>query len=613
MFNARKLFTAAALALCALAPTAVSAAPNEILFLATSQEDNWGHIENAYNAFSSAVGGSITASGNIARLRTGGAINQRFNEVSGGGVVVIMAGKTPIHSDHITRFKQEMESRPDLTFMIFVNGNQSGFNSGNPEKFRQIVADNTGWPLEIKRLPNAQGFSSPVNSESSYKGSFPASIKGHLYTAIDGAPFDNVLYRKPDFLTNNGGNPDTADKALLRSDPYGAYGLFVPQQQFNGGKGACVLLFNDTNMWDGRNNPNATLAKSLIAGAKANCNATPPTPAPQPKVLFLSTKEKTWEEGNASGDYTKIGDYMINDTFYNFRRVVGPQNITDKRGALSGGISAADLDGYDVIIVQSMYNPINGGAFSVIKDKMNDLPDTTFLVFSDACLDCSQTQNVKQFESSLRDATGWPLDITWLKDSNYFESPLNTGSPYSSPFAANLSKLAGHIYGAISCVPEENILYKKTLTFNPMPSAATQAEHKKVPDPAAYAILIPQNQYNDGKGSCTFFVTDSNVFDAQTLQTLHPEDGHQDHQAQQIHIAETLLAQSKNAYNDANNPGAMCYQTRKKPELVKAADGTCKLKATPGGGAAAVPTTGWPALLGLSVLLPLLARRRRRT
>lgn len=182
------------------------------------------------------------------------------------------------------------------------------------------------------------------------------------------------------------------------------------------------------------------------------------------------------------------------------------------------------------------------------------------------------------------------------------------------------------------------------------------------PNNAALSFVIPQWQSNYGQGACILFLDDGNTMDdqGQYSSTANHRRDIFSHVNQHKNIATKYLTAANSACSqspqtectkwditktpahkcelkqpsvntaltdiDINTGGAKCKtpamwcdskEENRKDRCDTAAGENptthcCTTKAAPSGNAAPVPTTGWPALLGLGALLPLLAARRRR-
>ena len=235
---------------------------------------------------------------------------------------------------------------------------------------------------------------------------------------------------------------------------------------------------------------------------------------------------------------------------------------------------------------------------------------------------------------------------------------LSTGanvSPYTSSIP--LSKMYGHTSGTLQCVPKQNVIYQsptpqttdanygfayrlggycnKGADWNKQSTCKFDKNTAGWPElnaNSSFGTLIPFWQNNAGQGgSCVYIGQDNNPFDDTRLSQ----------RASLVSMLVSLPGGACKVDQAAAGAVGMCpgLQPGERCMLVDAPPGAsdddlavfasldtdkngnpvanppCKAKVwkrVPPGSPASVPTTGLPALLGLSALLPLLAARRRR-
>lgn len=252
-------------------------------------------------------------------------------------------------------------------------------------------------------------------------------------------------------------------------------------------------------------------------------------------------------------------DNYYSASIKNFQEYFGI-SILDRSDKLTNStISAADFNGIDIVLVATGKKDITSANYTVLEEQMKTNHNLGFIIFSDGCSDCGN--GLSNFSSTISSATSMSLGTGPYK-STAAES-LNTSSIYQSYFSGR-DPIYAEYYSTISGASDDNWLYGDSKD-------------------SALAIFVPRTQMNAGKGACIFMASDLTLW-KNSLATTSPPPGRN----QGATLASTLLG--------AVQPGGAA----------------CNVKPSGGGTAAPVPTTGWPALLGLSALLPLLAVRRRR-
>ncbi|PAT37256.1 hypothetical protein CK625_06430 [Vandammella animalimorsus] len=207
------------------------------------------------------------------------------------------------------------------------------------------------------------------------------------------------------------------------------------------------------------------------------------------QVLFLSTHEP-----GGGGAYYLNG---VRDSLQN-----AGATVDDQRGLLSQttAIDGSLFAGKDLVVLMTIYQPMDAVHLPVLKQAMLNNPNLTFAIFSDGC--CEWDRNLKQLVGIVNEATGWSMDLSaqpYRFPGGNASLPLNGKSPYRSAFTA-VDPMRGHDYRLITKVPAENALYlHHGTTTAPDPGTETNA----------YGLFIPKAQNNKGQGACVFLTGDS--------------------------------------------------------------------------------------------------------
>ena len=190
-----------------------------------------GFINNAYNAFSAAAGASNMVDGRGVL----GSATPDASLLNGPKVVVIATTYAQINPAWVPVLRDAMLHRPDLTFVMFNDGCCQ--TQTNLAPFVSIINEGTGWNLGRSAYQNTL-ISSPLNTNSLYAGSFTGlnPMLGGFYELITNVPSDNALY-----LANGVTTPPATDTRTS------AYAFFVPQRRFNNGQGACMFMTSDVS------------------------------------------------------------------------------------------------------------------------------------------------------------------------------------------------------------------------------------------------------------------------------------------------------------------------------------------------------------------------------
>lgn len=210
-------------------------------------------------------------------------------------------------------------------------------------------------------------------------------------------------------------------------------------------------------------------------------------------ALLLSTDESGNSDTNA---YVSAALDALNTA-------LGPSKVTDKRGALSNsaavGLSDADFQGQNVVLLVTGYEPIDAARWAVVKNQLFTNPDAIFLFFVDGC--CSSASNMEEVTKALDAATGLGLTTQRYANLFYGASQLNRNSPYSGDFESQ-PFISGLDAALISNVPSELALYLPPDASTFTPSAGARVD--------TLGFLVPKALNHGGQGACAFVLADSN-------------------------------------------------------------------------------------------------------
>lgn len=475
MFNARKLFTAAALALCALAPTVAMA--QNVLVLAT--EDPPGGATDVYSASINnlrtaltASGANVTSAGGNAKVLTTGDISSiNFDDYD---IAVVATGRRTISTNNLNKLKEQITTNPNLAFIILSDGcSNCVSDSGNAlGQFTNIVGSAAGMS-SLSYTQNQYTYTNTnparLNTASAYATHFSSltSIMADGYGAITGANGDNQIY-------GTGSSNQLA--------------IFVPTSQMNGG--ACTFLAGDLSIFKNSfASQHNSVAKTLVDTVQPNStackeDAAPPVTPSAQKVLFLSPQETTNNES-----------YIINNIYYDFMQASGgPGGIIDGRGfftASEGKVydgtdmlrqsplpetSLADIinnHGVDVVVVSARHVALSD---SDLKDLMAgelagvDSKGVKVIVITES----GQANNAKNyFEPVIKNQIlHWSeAQITHLNNSLYSAVPLQSGTYFENNFKGinaginngttygDEDALRVQTYGVMECIPDKDVIF----------------------------------------------------------------------------------------------------------------------------------------------------------
>lgn len=214
---------AAALA-CALLPASALAA-GKVLFLSTDELTSPGVngveiMNGAYEAFEQAAGGAANIIDKRQYLTNG---TLAASDFTGVDVVVVQSVYKPITAANMAFLANLMQTRPDLTFVMFIDGCCSA--AANITPATAALSAMTGWTLG--RSSSGGNISSPLNASSPYQAGFAGvpQLMGNAYDLITNVPGGYALF------LNHGATPP----ATLTT-PTNAYGLVLPQKRARAGR-----------------------------------------------------------------------------------------------------------------------------------------------------------------------------------------------------------------------------------------------------------------------------------------------------------------------------------------------------------------------------------------
>lgn len=250
----KTLCAAAALA-CALLPASALAA-GKVLFLSTDELTSPGVngveiMNGAYEAFEQAAGGAANIIDKRQYLTNG---TLAASDFTGVDVVVVQSVYKPITAANMAFLANLMQTRPDLTFVMFIDGCCS--TAANITPATAALSAMTGWTLG--RSSSGGNISSPLNASSPYQAGFAGvpQLMGNAYDLITNVPGGYALF------LNHGATPP----ATLTT-PTNAYGLVLPQKRASAGQGACTVFVADTSIF--HNPPYSPQRGPLAAAALA--------------------------------------------------------------------------------------------------------------------------------------------------------------------------------------------------------------------------------------------------------------------------------------------------------------------------------------------------------
>lgn len=208
-----------------------AALAQQVLFLSTNETADGGLTNNAYNAFAAntvvtSLGGVVDGRGWLSNTT---ALDPAIFD--GKKVVVLTTTYVQMNPAQVPVLRDAILNRPDLTFVMFPDGCCQ--QASNLHPIINILNLGTGWGMTGAYHGGA--IAAPLNTNSLYQSSFTSlnPMNGGWYQLLSNVPSDNALY-----LAQGATPPVTGTTTS-------AYGFFVPQQGFNGGRGACVFLTAD--------------------------------------------------------------------------------------------------------------------------------------------------------------------------------------------------------------------------------------------------------------------------------------------------------------------------------------------------------------------------------
>ena len=217
-----------------------------------------------------------------------------------------------------------------------------------------------------------------------------------------------------------------------------------------------------------------------------------------PEMLFLSPAET---------DATYISG--TNDAWNAFLAEAQSRGMTAVDGRNALGNAATSLlpslitSNTKLIVVMSVLAPIEPARMTELVTALKTRPDILVIAFLDGCPECSVSYNLEAFVTQGVNAiqpTTWPAIGVSNGIYGTLEAPLNTSSPYATPFAATLPIMYGGVYSPITNVPNDFVLYRQGVI-----SAFPEADPDNV-----VGILLPKALSNNGQGACLFLTADAN-------------------------------------------------------------------------------------------------------
>ncbi|MBQ9578494.1 MAG: hypothetical protein IJR28_03060 [Ottowia sp.] len=250
MSRIRCLFTAAAIALCAILPTAAMAA-GKVLYLSTAEgytgntanpagnkcpssedrSDSIAFINNAINSFKGQLNdpdvnfinkaGALSTDYQIANARynpgdpftpaTTKWDENDFTKVGDGDIVVVQSGYKTIDPAKAEVIVQKIKERNDLTFILLLDTcTQCGYDTdtctrnqvANMNSIMQpAINDALGWAVRSVHLTNSNNWTSELNkysrSQFASSGSLMPTLMGNSSGSLQCTPQQNVLYPAP--------------------------------------------------------------------------------------------------------------------------------------------------------------------------------------------------------------------------------------------------------------------------------------------------------------------------------------------------------------------------------------------------------------------------------
>ena len=209
-------------------------------------------------------------------------------------------------------------------------------------------------------------------------------------------------------------------------------------------------------------------------------------------VLMLATSE-------AAGDALEALNNLQAE-FTNAGATVVRQDILSTAGAVTPAIFTASPGPYDIVLVATVYNPVDASNWNAIDAAIASRAANSFVMFVDGC--CQVPANMDRMRQRLVAASGLPLTLG-AQQGSVANFPLNTNSSYQSFFAGTLPQIRGAYTTYIAGVPTANALYlpEGTVTM-PAPGGTT----------SAYGMFLPLAQSYAGAGACVFAVNDISPF-----------------------------------------------------------------------------------------------------
>ncbi len=127
---------------------------------------------------------------------------------------------------------------------------------------------------------------------------------------------------------------------------------------------------------------------------------------------------------------------------------------------LSNGAAppAGFYDGYDLVVIGSVYTAIDAADFTAIQTAIQDETSTSFLLFNDSCSTCGS--NAAEALSVVNVVTGEALSLGAAINANVSATP-NAASPYAASFVGVLDPFEMGFLSAIDGAAANNSLYEE--------------------------------------------------------------------------------------------------------------------------------------------------------
>ena len=548
MFNLRKLCTAAVLALSAALPTAAMAAENDVYFYSTAEASEKYIHNNIFYDFNTAAGGF--KNGNKYNNNTGvGALSKSSLTLPDEGIIVIVARTGNINTDALDKIKTGMSSNPNLKFIII---SESG-GKENAQKFGNYIAsDILHWPeASITHLPSSNYAAVPLDTNSYFATHFTGINAG-----LDTDPFGSDAH--VGYYYDDEDNRVDGDEDEVHVHTYGVMECIPDKDR--------IFSYSQTRCQRTRGSTTTTDSSYYTA-----------------RDCFVINDSNI---GNLMED-------IVDGTFLSRqRRTTGKDNCYDDNSCVAISASAASTDPNNLSKLLSNAQTRNTAYKTNHIDKLN--PNNAAFSFA-----------IPQWQSNY----GRGACIMLIDDGNLLDAQgqdlrcLDGDGTCTTPDPTNVNH-TDHAHDVFSHVNQRQYVAKKYL------EAAKGAVCKQSPTTECAKWDITQTPTH----KCELLQPSANTAAADI--DINKGGAKCNTPAMWCDSKKENRKDYCTSTEDSDKVCCKVCEASKKAEICKAGEDPdkdcCTQKAAPPGGAAAVPTTGWPALLSLGVLLPLLARRRQR-